>query len=666
MFFPLKFLRCKICWRKRTSASLLLTKEYFWLTLACHFAINPFELIMEGELPMCSMRLSLAIFLCLLFAHNGPSLAQEKDDPCYTLDPVVVTGSRIPQHLSRIGQSVSIIGREEIEALPVDNVTELLEYISGVDVRQRGVHGVQADVAIRGSSFEQTLILVDGVNVSDSQTGHHNLDLPVNLEDIERIEVLKGPGARIYGHNAMAGVINIIPRDVDRSAVGGYAKYGDYDYYDLGAHGALKTGNMSNRVSVSRRYSTGHIEEENTDFDINTWAYKGAISTGNHKFQLGLGCTEKDFGAYRFYSDTYPNQREETKTVLAHGSADLKLADLKVMPRVFWRRHNDDFKIEIGGKWYRNEHRTDAYGMQLGSRFESGLGTTALGGEVAFETVQSSNLGDHDRQRSGVFLEHKSYPVERLTLGLGASAMKYSDWGWEYWPGAELNVELMDGFNWFASSGSSFRIPTYTELYYYTPANQGNSELKPERACTHETGIRWREKGLGANFGLFLRDAKDLIDWSRVSDRDPWKARNIADSRTHGFELGLDFYPEAFFGKTFVSAINIAYTYLDSDWDTGGLDSKYVLDHLRHQLHGSFILDWFDRLTHVVKARYEKRAVGDSHVIVDTRLAYKSVPYEVFLEVTNLFDEQYVESGFVPMPGRWIMGGVRFNMDFEQ
>ena len=613
---------------------------------------------------ICSIRLYVGWLTAILFfllACNGSLIAQEENVPCYTLDPVVVTGSRIPQHLSKIGQSVSIISREEIEVLPVDNIADLLEYVSGVDVRQRGAHGVQADVAIRGGLFEQTLILVDGVNVSDSQTGHHNLDLPVNLEDIERIEVLKGPGARIYGHNAMAGVINIITRDVDQSAVGGYAKYGDYDYYDLGAHGALKTGDISNRVSVSRRSSTGHVENKNTDFDINTLAYKGAISRGNHKVQVGLGYTDKDFGAYRFYSDTYPNQRERTETLLAYSTAHLKMVDLEVTPRMFWRRHNDDFKIEIGGKWHRNEHRTDAYGVQLGSRFESELGSTALGGEIAFETLQSTNLGDHGRKRSGVFLEHKFYPVERLTFGLGASAMKYSDWGWEYWPGAELNVELMDGFNWFASSGRSFRIPTYTELYYYTPANQGNSDLKPERAWTYETGIRWREKGVGASCSLFFRDAENLIDWSRASDQDPWKARNIAESRTQGFELGLDFYPEAFFSTAFVSAVNIAYTYLDSDWDTGGLDSKYVLDHLRHQLHGSIILDWFDGLTHVVKARYEKRMVGDSHIVVDTRLACKLSAYEVFLEITNLFDEQYVESGFAPMPGRWIMVGVKLN-----
>ena len=591
-------------------------------------------------------------------------MAQDPKPPSHTLDPVVVTASRTPEHLSRTGKSVAIISREDIEALPVDSVPDLLETISGVDVRQRGTHGVQADVSIRGSSFEQTLILVDGVNVNDVQTGHHNLDLPVNLEDIERIEVVKGPAARIYGHNAMAGVINIITREADHSTVGGYAECGDYDYYDVGAHGAVKSGDMSNRGSASRRSSSGYTGKGPTDFDINTVSYKGTINRANQKMSVLVGYSDKDFGAYRFYSDAFPNQREQTKTLLTYVSAHLKGGDLEVAPKIFWRRHDDDFKIEIQDNWYRNEHQTDAYGIQIGSGFTSELGITAFGGEITFEDMESSNLGDHDRRQGGIFLEHRLHPLEALSLGIGASAVHYTQWGWELWPGTEFSAELSDGLNWFASIERSFRIPSYTELYYDTPANQGNPDLKPEEAWTYETGIRYRGKGVGADFSLFRRDENDLIDWSRASEQDPWKARNIAENTTQGFELGFDLYPDAFWGKQYLSSVNIAYTYLDSDWNSGELESKYVLDHLRHQFHVFIILDWLDGLTQAVNVRYQERMIGDSHVTLDTRLAYKFDRYELFLDVRNLFDEQYVESGFSPMPGRWIMGGVKLHVDF--
>ena len=611
-----------------------------------------------------SFCLDIAVVVCLLLACNGSSTAQDARLPSHTLDPVVVTASRIPEHLSKTGKSIAIITREDIEALPVNSIPDLLETISGVDVRRRGMDGVQADVSIRGSSFEQALILIDGVNVNDAQTGHHNLDLPVNLEDIERIEVVKGPAARVYGHNAMAGVINIITREADHSRIGGYAEYGDYDYYDVGAYGAVKSGDISNRGSASRRSSSGHTGKGPTDFEINTISYKGTIHRANQKMTVSVGYSDKDFGAYRFYSDVFPNQREQTETLLTHVSAHLKKGNLEVEPKVFWRRHDDDFRIEIQDDWYRNEHQTDAYGVQVDSGFTSELGTTAFGGEITFEDLESSNLGDHNRRRSGIFLEHRLCPLETLVLGIGVSALHYTQWGWELWPGGEFSAELSDKLNWFGSVERSFRAPTYTELYYDTPANQGNPHLKPEHAWAYETGIRWHNKGVGTQLSLFRRDEDDLIDWSRVYEQDPWKAHNIAKNTTWGFDVGLDLYPDAFWGKQHISSVNMAYTYLESGWNSGELESKYVLDHLRHEFQVSIILDWLDCLTQAVNVRYEERMLGGSHVTLDTRLAYKFHRYELFLDVRNLFDEQYVESGFPPMAGRWIIGGVRLHVDF--
>jgi len=616
-------------------------------------------------------KLFFSMLLCtlvLVSIHNNAFSAQEKGVPYYQLDPVIITGSHIPDHHSRIARSVSVISREEIGRLPVDNVQGLLEYVNGIDIRQRGAHGVQADVSVRGGTFEQTLILVDGINVNDSQTGHHNLDLPINLEDIERIEVLKGPGARIYG--GMSGAINIITRDVERSAIEGQVKYGQYDFYGLDLKGAFKAGNTSNRASFSKRSSSGHLKDKPTDFDIHTLNYKSTIKKGEDIYKISLGVVDKDFGAYGFYSDAYPNEREQTETLLAYGSAHLEFEDLEIIPRVFWRRHNDDFRIEISNNWSRNEHRTDIFGTQLNSRFTSEFGTSAFGCEITLESLDSLNLGNHDRDRSGIFFEHKMDPVEWLSLGLGASAMKYTGREWEYWPGAELNVELINEIHWFSSFGRSFRIPTYTELYYNlladpnTVPNLGNPNLNPEKAWTYETGVRLQKKRLSTNFTLFWRDAKDLIDWVRSHGEKTWKAHNISESTTRGFEAGLDFYPDISTGKAKVSSIHLAYTYLDSDWDTGPFESKYLLNHLRHQVHGSIDLDWLHGFTQTLKARYERRIIGDSYIILDTRLGYRCNGYEFFIEATNLLDEHYVESGFAPMPGLWVIGGVKLHKDF--
>ena len=602
-----------------------------------------------------------AIIFILVLAVNATLMAQENNVPYYELDPVVVTGSRIPYHLSESPYSVSVITREEIAILPADNISDILEHVNGVDVRQRGARGVQADVGIRGGSYEQTLIMVDGVPVSDPQTGHHNMDLPVNLNDIERIEIVKGPAARTYGLNAVGGVINIITRDVDKNSFGGHAAYGEYGYYDLGAQAALSVGNVSDRLSASRRYSSGYLGGKDTDFDIKTINYKSMIKTESNTFRLGMGFTDKDFGAYKFYSDTFPDQREKTETFLLYGNADLKIADMEVTPRIHWRRHKDEFTINVNGVWNVNEHRTDVFGAQVNTLIMSGLGITSIGGQVELEDMESSSLGDHDRGQQAVFFEHRFYPCDRLTMGVGSSAVHYTSWGWEYWPGADMSIELSDGLTWFASFEKSFRVPTYTELYYLTPANQGNPDLNPEESWTGETGLRWLTKGLTANFSLFYRDSEDVIDWTRRPGETTWQATNIASVRTKGGEAEFTFYPQSFFTVNWLSSVGIAYTYLDSDRNTRGMESKYVLDYLRHQINGSVMLTWLPSLKQVIKARYEKRMAGDRYTIVDTRLTYSRSNYEVFLEATNLFNENYVESGFTPMPDRWIIGGVKFN-----
>ncbi|MGD2029068.1 MAG: TonB-dependent receptor [Desulfobacterales bacterium] len=590
-------------------------------------------------------------------------MAQQNSVPYYELDPIVVTGSRIPYHLSDSACSVSVISREEIALLPVDNISDILEHVNGVDVRQRGARGVQADVGIRGGSYEQTLIMIDGVNMSDPQTGHHNMDLPVNINDIERIEIVKGPAARIYGPNAMGGVINIITREANSNAIGGHGAYGEYGYYDLGAEGTLRRNKVSGRLSASRRYSSGYLGGKDTDFDIKTINYKGVFKNKSNKFQLGMGYTDKDFGAYKFYSDTFPDQREKTETFLLYGNADLKMMDLEVMPRIHWRHHKDEFKININGIWSLNDHRTDVLGAQVNSLIISGWGTTSIGGEAEHEDMESSSLGDHDRGRQAVFLEHRFYPSDPISIGLGVSAVHYSSWGWEYWPGADMTIELTDGFNWFASFEKSFRVPTYTELYYFTPANQGNPDLKPEEAWTGETGLRWLNHGITADFTVFYRYSEDVIDWSRRPGDTAWQVTNIATVRTKGGEAGVTLYPESFFNAKWLSSVSIAYTYLDSDRDTQGMESKYVLDYLRHQVNGSMVFTWLPSLKQVIKTRYAKRMAGDRYTVVDTRLTYRFSNYEVFLEATNLFNENYIESGFTPMPDRWIMGGMKFNWE---
>ena len=127
-----------------------------------------------------------------------------------TLDDVEITGSRAPLALGQAARMVTVLSREEIQAAPVQSINDLLKYAVGVDVRQRGPIGAQTDISIRGGNQEQITILLNDINICDAQTGHNAFDLPCDLSDIVRIEILEGPAGRIYGTSSLVGAINIV------------------------------------------------------------------------------------------------------------------------------------------------------------------------------------------------------------------------------------------------------------------------------------------------------------------------------------------------------------------------------------------------------------------------------------------------------------------------
>ena len=145
-------------------------------------------------------------FLILLFSI---SIFSQKNQ---LLDEVVVTETKINMPFSKKYRSIEIINKTEIKESGVRNLIDLLQQYTGLDIRRRGAGGVQADLYIRGGGFDQTLLLVDGMKMDDSQTGHHTLNMLLPIELIERIEIIKGPAARIFGQNAFNGAINIITK----------------------------------------------------------------------------------------------------------------------------------------------------------------------------------------------------------------------------------------------------------------------------------------------------------------------------------------------------------------------------------------------------------------------------------------------------------------------
>lgn len=575
-------------------------------------------------------------------------------------EPIVVTagrGAAVPVD----GGRVTVIGREEIARLPVSSVADAIALIAGADVRQRGPDGVQADLSLRGGTFEQTLVLINGVKVSDPQTGHHALDLPFGLGDIERIEVLRGPGSRIWGPNAFAGAVNIVTRGAAGRSVTAQAQGGSHGSAAGDVALAGDAGGLAGRLGLSGSRSDGY--RFNTDYEIGTASLTGVVPLGTLGLDVLAGHTEKDFGANGFYSDRYPNQREDTATTFVSLGEDFAAANLLVSPRLSWRQHRDHYVLDFRSpSLYENRHRTDVLGAELQATLDSAAGVTTFGAEWALEAIESNSLGDHERRRAGLFGNHRLALGRRASLAAGAFASYHSDWGWEVWPGADAVVDLGAGARLLGSVDKSYRVPTYTELYYVSPASIGNPELVPEEAWTWEAGADWRRGGHRLSAAFFRREGTNLIDWVRADASGPWQVMNVADVRTDGVELGWEWHPREGAAQAVLQRLRAGYAYLDSDRATQGRESRYLLDHLRHQvvlelghrLGGALSQNW--------RVSWEDRLNGEEHLLVDTRIRWPLSRGELFLDVTNLFDTAYAFIPGVPQPGRWVTVGARLGL----
>ncbi len=600
------------------------------------------------------------IFILTLTCINFNSLIAQTL-PQYKLNEVVVTAGRTPISFANLTRNVIVITPEEIKEAPVHSVQGLLQYAAGVDLAQRGVDGVQGDVSIRGGSFEETLVLIDGVSVDDSQTGHHNLNLPVSLDDIQRIEILKGPGSSIYGANAFSGVINIITKKGRDKTLSLKLSGGQNSYYDGSFYGAYPIGIFNNHISFSRQKSNGFMY--NTEFNISNFTYETSINSGESNLNLFFGYNDKKFGANSFYSVLFPNQWEHTTTKLLNIGGVFGNNAFSVSPKIYWRRNDDNYLLDyLNPSFYQNIHQTNIYGAQIQVSFNSVLGTTSIGGEYNTDKIKSTNLGNHSRNKKGFFAEQEYSPFKSFMIIANAFAYDYSSIGWEIWPGINLGYDVVKNVRIYASVGKAFRIPTYTELYYSSPASVGNPDLKYEQTINYEAGINIIKSVYNAKLSFFRKEGTNLIDWVRENSSQPWKARNISSLNTDGFEISFMTNPSLMIKNFPIYELGIDYTYLNSNKTSGQFQSQYLLQYLRHQLIFNVENNWWLGICQSWEVRYEDRINLGNFFLVDTQLYKDFGQYNLFIKATNLFNKSYQEISGVPLPGRWVTAGIKFKL----
>lgn len=594
-----------------------------------------------------------------------------------SLDSVTIRENRITEPYSRQNRNIEIMDARQIKALPVKTVNELLSYVAGVDLRQRGPVGTQADVSIDGSTFDQVLVLINGVKMSDPQTGHHVLNVPIPLSAIDHIEVVRGPAARTYGVNALAGAINIVTKTPVNNEVFAQAYAGSnftqdtasgQTYFGWGAQAsaALAGKNQSHILSVAHDEGNGY--RYNTAYSAYRLFYQNrtTINSKNSIEAIG-GYINNDFGANGFYAA--PADAEATEKVqTALGSIKYNYQPtnkIRISPRISYRYNNDDY-IFIRQKpaVYHNIHETNVLTGELQSTIRLKKGTIGAGVEYRNENINSTNLGKRFRNNLGIYAEYKHYFSDRLNAGAGVYANKNSDYDWEIFPGIDAGYIFATNWKLFANATSGQRLPTYTDLYYKGPVNIGNAQLRPEYANYAEGGVQYSKANLFARASYFYRRSTDFIDWVRALPADPWQPQNFQTVNTQGITL-LTHYQLAK-SSNYDVVLNANYTYLNPLIDAPTTElSKYAIEALRHQATVKVTSVLWKHVQVNAVYRYLYRINANDYTLVDLRIGYTIKDILIYADVNNLLNTQYKEVGAVPMPGRWFTLGARFNAVWE-
>ena len=605
------------------------------------------------------------------------ALAQVQDSTTtLPLGEVVIQENRLELPFSQQNRNIQVLDQTIIKNLPVRSVNELLSYVSGLDVRQRGPQGVQTDISIDGGTFDQTLVLINGVKLSDPQTGHNMMNLPLSPDAIERIEILRGSAARIYGINALTGAINIVTKKTGTTSLTGHLFSGSgfeedetngktFASYGIRAVGTLQAGRSGHLLSAGREEGTGH--RYNTAFKNTKAFYQGRFMTpGQDEWQVMAGYVDNDFGANGYYAAPGDRESQEiVRTGLASiGYTGKPATGWTIRPRLSYRYNEDDYRyIRTDLSRFRNQHTTHVVTAELNNTVATGIGMIGLGLEGRTEKINSTNLGKRDRTNFGISGEYKFDAIERLLLNLGAYLNYNSDFGWQLFPGLDAGYSLNQNWRLFTNIGTGQRLPTYTDLYYSGPTNIGNDRLHAEDAFFTEAGVRFNSRRASLTASYFYRKVDGFIDWVKSDVTDPWQPQNFRAMNTSGYTLAADYRILERSAAAPGLQARISYTYLDPERETdAGVISRYALESLRNQLTGNLHMSIVQGVSFTIGARYVQRINYKDYTTLDARLAFDSGRYHLYIDSSNLNDARYNEAGAVPMPGRWYTAGIRFDV----
>ena len=642
--------------------------------------------------------MSAAVFLGSGVCSVTQAQEAETLDTLVVSKEVVISSSRVPQTAAGSGRNISTISAAMIEDTPAYTPDEMLRYIPGVEVQSRGAFGVQSDFSLRGSTFSQVLVLVDGMRINDPLTAHFNSNIPVAPAEIQRIEVLHGPAAAQYGADAVGGVINIITRTFGSQSneretaarlKGGYGqndlKMGRGGFYHRTEGYRIGGGAMWHQSPGQEL-----ADDYKNRFTIANGSVSGGVTLGNDwDLAIRTGYDYRDFNARYFYTASPADDATETVSawwnqMRLQRSSENSITTVKGS----FKRNSDEYVFNPNVA--ANEHTTTLGSLQIYQyRKLSPNWDITYGTQLNNRRIRSTDRGDHNNWHYAGFTMAQWQPVNPVTISGSLRLDHDENYGTELMPQLSFSYQQEQ---WIlrASGGRSVRAPSFTERFISTNLagplaegrNLGNPRLQAERAWSGETGVDlfpWENVRFSATG--FVRESTDLIDYAMTNTAQIRNdenlqtggnylyAQNINNVTTAGVETELSISQNLGNNWLFNSTLGYAFTDFYGDEEVA---SKYISNYARHLVNGMVSVSQ-GPVEGSVSAVWKKRQATQNANINAFRSSVYSLwnvklNYEITkqislgLQVDNVFDQDNQDVLGARMPGRWVVGTVSWSL----
>jgi vitamin B12 transporter len=647
---------------------------------------------------MLNLRIVFVIFIWSIF------LGVQGQTP---LDEILVSASRIQSKKYESGKNITVISQQEIAQLPVNSVDELLQYVGGVNINNRGGFGVQSDIGMRGSTFSQVLVLVDNQRINDPLTAHFNNYVPIPLSEVHHIEIVRGSASASFGADAVGGIIHIKTKTYqnlwekhEHSNINGNLALGKHNLSMMdagilhqrrkfGFSAAVKSTESDGEQLVNPNFANAQLGDSlyRNFFDLKTYTTAVTYRGNKLKFYARAGADYRDFAAKHFYTtSTYDESIEKVSAYWTQTALIFDADHSQTALNASYRKGTDSFAFNP--LFTPNQHTTQRINATLSQNRKMGSVDVSFGFQTDWQDIVSTDRGDHQTISNAAFILAQK-KINHLHLNGGIRIENSEKIGTQLVP--QLNASYkMNKLVLRSSLGRSIRQADFTErftsykLSNLTPGrNVGNPDLEAESSYNFDIGADvYLSENLQYSNTLFFRTSSNLIDYTLTNsdaivnltnlqaNSDYLYAKNISNSTTWGNEFGLKYTQNIQNGRIGAS---LNYTYLNTS-TPDSVVSKYIANHPIHNLNGSLNIRYAGLGLNLGGALITRNAeaveainaeIRNQYAIVNLKISYtvSDFPASVYIDIRNALDTRYQEILGAQMPGRWIMGGIRWRFN---